>query len=60
MVAEYAELLRGSYWAREGSLEQVSREAWRVSGLLRHDHDVAEFASLTDYARQLNYIRAGR
>ena len=60
VVAEYAELLRGSYWAREGSLEQVSQEAWRVSGLLSHDHQVNEFASLTDYARQLNYNRAGR
>ena len=59
VVAEYAEILRGSYWAREGSLSQVSNEAWRISDLMRHAPEVAEFASLTEQARQLQYARTG-
>ena len=46
VVAEYAELLRGSYWAREGSLSDVSAEAKRLRDLLRDDADVTEFAAL--------------
>ena len=47
VVAEYAEVLRGSYWAREGSLSDVSAEAKRVQALLVDDPDVSEFAALT-------------
>ena len=46
VVAEYAELLRGSYWALEGSLAQTSAEADRVQRLIPFDADVAEFANL--------------
>ena len=46
VVAEFAEVLRGSYWAREGSLQAVADEARRVQGLLPESQDVAEFASL--------------
>ena len=60
VVAEYAEILRGSYWAREGSLSQVSNEAWRISDLMRYAPEVAEFASLTEQARQLHFASAGR
>ena len=60
VVAEYAEVLRGSYWAREGSLEQVSNEAWRIRNLMPNDPGVSEFASLTQQARHLQYARAGR
>ena len=59
VVAEYAEVLRGSYWAREGSLDQISKEAWRISRLLRHDSAVSEFAALTEQARNIQYIRTG-
>ena len=58
-VAEYAEILRGSYWAREGSLSQVSSEAWRVADLMRYAPEVAEFASLAEQAHQMHYARAG-
>ena len=46
VVAEYAEILRESYWAQDGSLEVVVSEANRVRKLLSSDDDVAEFANL--------------
>ena len=46
VVAEYAEILRESYWAQDGSLDQVVAEARRVQGLLPRESDVAEFANL--------------
>ena len=46
VVAEYAEILRESYWAQDGSLESVASEADRVRSLLSSDDDVAEFANL--------------
>ena len=53
VVAEYAELLRGSIWAEEGSLEEVYAEARRVRGLQSEDADVAEFADLVSRAASL-------
>ena len=50
VVAEYAEILRESYWAEGGSLERVLAEAVRVQRLLADDEDVAEFASLVSRA----------
>ena len=50
VVAEYAEILRESYWAQDGSLEGVLAEAIRVQRLLTDDEDVAEFASLVSRA----------
>jgi hypothetical protein len=52
-VAEYAEILRDSYWARESSLEDVAWEARRIAEYLPHDPDVAEFASLTERAARI-------
>ncbi len=46
VVAEYAEILRDSYWAQDGSLDQVVAEARRVQGLMPRESDVAEFADL--------------
>ncbi len=46
VVAEYAELLRGSYWALEGSLARTAAEADRVQRLIPFDAEVAEFANL--------------
>ena len=48
VVAEFAELLRNSYWAQDGSLTQVLAEARRLQDLLVDDSDVAEFADLVD------------
>ena len=53
VVAEFAEVLRGSYWAREGSLQAVADEARRVQQLLPESSDVAEFAGLAAQAASL-------
>ena len=46
VVAEFAEVLRGSYWAREGNLQAVADEARRVQTLLPEMNEVSDFASL--------------
>lgn len=48
VVAEYAEILRESYWARESSLAAVASEAQRIAEHLPHDEDVQEFAQLAN------------
>ena len=53
VVAEYAEILRESYWAQDGSLERVASEANRVRSLLPSDDDVAEFANLAASAASI-------
>jgi Ca-activated chloride channel family protein len=53
VVAEYAEILRESYWAKESSLEDVVWEARRIAEYLPGDPDVAEFASLVERANSL-------
>ena len=53
VVAEYAEILRDSYWAQEGSLEAVVSHARRVQELLMDDPVVAEFADLVSRAVRL-------
>ena len=50
VVAEFAEILRNSYWAQDGSLAQILAEARRLQDLLASDSDVAEFADLVDRA----------
>jgi len=52
-VAEYAEILRASYWAKGSSLENVQGLAQRVRQSLPNDKDVAEFAQLVSRASQL-------
>ncbi len=49
-VAEYAELLRHSYWARYGSLIEVLNIAERVEQELPYNADVAEFVDLASRA----------
>ena len=46
VVAEYAEILKKSYWAEESSLAHVYHEAERVSELLPRDEDMGEFMEL--------------
>jgi Ca-activated chloride channel family protein len=53
IVAEYAEILKNSYWAEESSLSHVYREAQRVSELLPWDEDTREFMELIRRASQL-------
>ena len=53
VVAEYAEVLRESYWAQGGSLEEVASEANRVQRLLPSEPDFAEFAALVSRAERI-------
>jgi Ca-activated chloride channel family protein len=46
VVAEYAEILRDSYWAQDGDLAGVALEARRIADYLPNDEDVQEFAAL--------------
>ena len=52
-VAEYAEILRASYWAKGSSVENVQGLAQRVKQALPNDEDVAEFAQLVSRASRL-------
>ena len=56
VVAEYAEILRESYWARGGSLEAVVEEARRMLRLMPEDTDVAEFAALVAQAEEIESL----
>jgi Ca-activated chloride channel family protein len=46
MVAEYAEILKESYWAEESSLSDVYREAARISEYFARDDQMSEFMEL--------------
>ena len=60
VVAEYAEILRESYWAQDGDLDDVSDEASRLLGLFRSDPDVIEFANLASRAASIQAEMGGR
>ena len=49
-VAQYAEVLRRSYWAQHTTLNDVRYHADRVGGILRDDPEVTEFARLVNMA----------
>ncbi len=53
VVAEYAEILRDSYWAQESSMENVLEEAYRLSDQLPRDKDVSEFVDLVRRASEM-------
>jgi hypothetical protein len=53
LVAEYAEILKGSYWAKESNLDDVLRRAQRLSPDFAGDARVADFVSLVAAAAQL-------
>lgn len=55
VVAEYAEVLRNSYWAKNISLDSIQSEAQRIAGRLIEDGDVAEFVTLVRQAVQYQY-----
>ena len=59
VVAEFAELLRQSYWAREGNLSDVEAEADRLRRILPDDSDVAEFADLASMAARIHRADSG-
>lgn len=53
-VAQYAEVLRESYWAQHTSMGDVRYHADRVGGMLQDDPDVTEFARLVGMAAGLS------
>lgn len=53
-VAQYAEVLRESYWAQHTSMRDVQYHADRVGGMLQDDPDVTEFARLVGMAAGLS------
>jgi Ca-activated chloride channel family protein len=54
VVAEYAEVLRHSYWAKDSSLEDVLVQARRVAAYFPEDEDVVEFLQLVEKAVMLS------
>jgi len=52
-VAEYAEILRGSYWAQDSSFTDVQFLANTVGSTFANDDDVLEFLSLLDRAIEI-------
>jgi Ca-activated chloride channel family protein len=53
VVAEYAEILKDSYWAEDGSLLEVYREAERIAEYLYRDDVMDEFVELVREARRM-------
>lgn len=49
-VAEFAEILRGSYWAKEGSLEEVLAVAEKTKAELAGDEKFADFVEMVKNA----------
>ncbi len=52
-VAEFAEILRNSYWAKGATLEPILHQAQTLSGEFRGDADVIELVDLVSKAQQL-------
>jgi Ca-activated chloride channel family protein len=53
VVAEFAEILKESYWAEDSSLDDVYDEARRIEDDLRRDDDMEEFVDLVKMAKRL-------
>jgi Ca-activated chloride channel homolog len=53
VVAEFAEILKGSYWAEDSSLDAVYEEARRLEDYLYRDVSMEEFVDLVRKARRL-------
>jgi Ca-activated chloride channel family protein len=53
VVGEFAEILKKSYWAKNGDLENVFRRAQRVSADFSGDKDVAELVDLIGKAARI-------
>lgn len=52
-VAEFAEILRDSYWAKESSLPALNEDLQRIAASLPQDTDVQEFIGLVGTAVSL-------
>jgi Ca-activated chloride channel family protein len=54
VVAEYAEILKQSYWAEDSSMDDVYDEARHIEKNLDDDIEMAEFVDLVREARRLS------
>ncbi len=52
-VAEFAEILRKSYWAKDATLDSVLEHAQQLSSKFKNDSDVIELTDLISKAKQL-------
>lgn len=59
VVAELAEILRRSYWAKDGDLAALFAEAQRLSAAYAGDVEVAELVTLIGSAARLDEARRG-
>jgi Ca-activated chloride channel family protein len=57
VVAQYAELLRQSPWARDTRMVELLGYASLIASELPEDADVAEFANLVKFASQISFFR---
>ncbi len=53
VVAEFAEILKGSYWAKDGSLDRLEQRAAVVAADFRGDRGVQDLVTLIGQARRL-------
>jgi Ca-activated chloride channel family protein len=60
VVAEYAEILRESFWAKEGSLSDVLDAARELQGSFDEDADVHEFIDLVEHAEEIALAQGSR
>ena len=56
LVAQYADLLRGSPWAQTTSIYRLADYARQLSYALGDDPEVAEFAGLVSRASQIRAL----
>ncbi|MGB5658435.1 MAG: YfbK domain-containing protein, partial [Thermoanaerobaculia bacterium] len=59
VVAEFAEILKGSYWAKDGSLDRLEQRAAVVAADFRGDREVQDLVTLLGRARRLTPISVG-
>ena len=53
VVAEYAEIMKESYWAEQNTLKDVYHEAQRIAELLHRDEAMQEFVDLVRKAMRM-------
>jgi hypothetical protein len=58
LVAEFAEILKGNYWAKDADLAEVLRRA-RQFAESTGDERAAEFANLVEKAQRFKLRRTG-
>ncbi len=60
LVAEWSEILKGSFWAKDGDLDDLLRRAQEVSVEFPGDADVVQFVSLIARSRDLRQTLEAR